>query len=527
MLNNNIKYLEKLLGDAGQILPENKPGAQADLEFETVHEIESHQGDEIFKQGRVDSLIWAFRDVGYLYANLNPLGDDYQEHYTNMPLIRSGIFEELTIDDFSLIQEDLDRLFYGGTAFNHARKTLREIIGVYRKIYCSTIGAEFLHIQNKLIRRWFIRMFETGNEKPDLSKEEKIIILDDLIKTEEFEHFLHRNYIGQKRFSIEGAEVVLPCLHYLVNSSSSFKIKELVIGTTHRGRLAILNHILQLSALETFSLFEDNYDPDMADGGGDVKYHIGYTMDHKLPDGNVVKITLPANSSHLESVDSIVEGIARGLQDSSGDIDKNEIIPVILHGEAAFSGQGVAVETLNISELPGYSTGGTIHIIINNQVGFTTSPRSEHSSGFATDIAKSISAPILHVNGDDPEAAVKVMKIAIEYRQEFKKDIIIDIICYRRYGHNEGDDPSFTHPRMYEIIKNHKSVASIYSDYTIKNHIITEEESRNITLPSRTPIFVHNSTRSLSGPGQKSICNCSRPFFGQAGQARAAAPIGG
>ncbi len=473
MLNNNIKYLESLFGSSEAV------EAVSNTAVET-YEIPAYQSDNAVKQGRVDSLIWAFREVGYIYAKLNPLGEDYQEHYTNLPLIRSGIFEKLTPEDFGLSIEDMNGIFYGGPAFEYQKKTLREIMEVYSRIYCSSSGFEFLHIHSKPVRKWFIENLETRKDKFTLSGEEKKIILEDLIKTSEFENFLNKTYIGQKRFSIEGAESVIPCLHSLINMATDLKVKEIVIGTTHRGRLTILNNILQLPPEDIFYLFEENFVPDMVDGGGDVKYHLGYTMEHSHPDGSSIRVTLPPNASHLESVDSVAEGRARGIQDCIGDDGKKEVIPVILHGEAAFSGQGVVAETLNLSGLEGYSTGGTIHIIINNQVGFTTSPRSEHSSAFVTDIAKAISIPILHVNGDEPEETVLAMKLAFIYRQNFHSDVVIDIICYRKYGHNEGDDPSFTHPRMYEIIRNHKSVAGIYLDKCLLSNLITKEQADSI-----------------------------------------------
>ncbi len=480
MLNSNIKYLEKLLENT----PESEETASepaAENEYEPMFGHEAPGGgkisDAVRKQGRVDSLIWAFRDVGYIYAGLNPLGDDYEEHYTKLPLIRRGIFEKLTPEDFELSPGDLDKDFFGGPALDNRKTNLRKIIEVYTEIYCSTVGVEFLHIQNRDVRKWFIRNLEKERDRFDIPADEKRIILEDLIRTEEFEHFLHKNYLGQRRFSIEGAETVIPCLHYLVNNAYSMNVREIVIGSSHRGRLTILNNILQLPPEDIFYLFEENFDPEMMDGGGDVKYHLGYTMEHALGDGNSVRVTLPPNASHLESVDTVALGRARGLQDRSGDTERNQVIPVILHGEAAFSGEGVVMETLNLYALEGYAAGGTIHIIINNQVGFTTSPRNEHSSGFGTDIAKGMSIPVIHVNGDDPEAAVRVMKLAIEYRRTFKSDIVIDIICYRKYGHNEGDDPSFTHPRMYEIIKNHRSAASIYSGLCLEKSLLTAGEA--------------------------------------------------
>ena len=482
MLNNNIVFLEEVFGSSG-ISGEDIFKEPAVIYSPSASHAAAAAGalnEDVLKQGRVDSLIWAFREVGYIYGELNPLGNDYQEHYTNLPLIRSGIFEKLTPGEFGLGDEDLDRSFYGGPACGDQKKTLREILDIYSGIYCASSGYEFLHIHSKPVRKWFIENLETLRDNFILKSNEKKIILEDLIKTEEFEHFLNKTYIGQKRFSIEGAESVIPCLHFLVDAATVLGVKEIVIGTTHRGRLTILDNILQLPPEDIFNLFEENFVPDMVDGGGDVKYHIGYTMIHNQPDGSSIRVTLPPNASHLESVDSVAEGRARGIQDNIGEKGYEQVIPVILHGEAAFSGQGVVYETLNLSLLEGYSTGGTIHIIINNQVGFTTSTRSEHSSSFVTDIAKAMSVPVIHVNGDDPVQAAAAVKLSIDYRRIFKSDILIDIICYRKYGHNEGDDPSFTHPRMYEIISKHKSVAGIFLEECIGDNITTAEEAKAV-----------------------------------------------
>ncbi len=495
MINNSVRYLEQLVAapaetdSANAVTGESTDASSLDPARENESadsgDLQRVDGTAIRKQGRVDSLIWAFREVGYLYADLNPLGSDYQEHYTNLPAIRKGVFEKLTPYDFDLDEGDMKAVFFGGPALAHERKTLEEIIAAYSRIYCSNVGIEFLHIQNKPVRRWFVRNLEESGNLYAPSVKDRKVILEDLVAAYELERFLHANYVGQKRFSIEGAEAVIPCLHFLVNRASALGVREIVIGTTHRGRLTILNRILQVPPEDIFSLFEENFDPDMVDGGGDVKYHLGYSTEHVHEDGTKIRITLPPNSSHLESVDPVVEGRARGIQDSLGAEGKARVIPVLIHGDAAFSGQGVAAETLNFSGLTGYSTGGTIHVIINNQVGFTASTRDEHSSSFVTDLAKSIACPVLHVNGDYPDDVVRVMSLALAYRQEFMSDVVVDVICYRRYGHNEGDDPSFTHPHMYEIIRNHASVSESYSRACIEQGVATSEEAERIRAEFR------------------------------------------
>jgi 2-oxoglutarate dehydrogenase E1 component len=286
--------------------------------------------------------------------------------------------------------------------------------------------------------------------------------------------------VGQKRFSLEGSEAIIPGLHFLVDSAHRYGIDEFVIGTTHRGRLAILHTILHMTPQEIFSRFEENFRPGMSGGTGDVKYHIGYETDHILDDGGVAHISMVANSSHLESVDAVVQGKARALQDRKRDRERKRIVPILLHGDAAFSGQGVVSETLNLSRLAGYKTGGTIHIIINNQIGFTTSAREGRSSVFPTDVAKGLRVPIFHINGDDPEALVYAADLALQFRQEFGSDCILDVFCYRRHGHNEADEPSFTHPRMYRLIGAHPSVATLYGQRCAEKDVASPDEQAAI-----------------------------------------------
>ncbi|MEJ2701459.1 MAG: 2-oxoglutarate dehydrogenase E1 component [Sedimentisphaerales bacterium] len=437
--------------------------------------------DIAFRQGRVDSLLWAYRDIGYLYARLNPLGGDYGPEHDYLRHEDTGQYEKLTLGEFGISEADLDTIFFAGRAMKPSRAPLREILNAFQETYCGAIGVEFLHIQNKHIRRWLIKKMESTRNRPTLDAARKRIILEDLLRTEALEQMLGRSFVGQKRFSLEGSEAIIPGLHFLVDSAGRYGIEDFVIGTTHRGRLAILNTILHMTPEEIFSRFEENFLPGMSGGGGDVKYHIGYETDHVLDDGGRAHISMVANASHLESVDAIVQGKARALHDKKHDGERKRTLPILLHGDAAFSGQGVVAEVFNLSRLPGFTTGGTIHIIINNQIGFTTSAREGRSSFFPTDVAKGLPVPIFHVNGDDPEAFVHAADLALQFRQEFGVDCILDVFCYRRHGHNEADEPSFTHPHMYKIIGNHPSVATIYGAKCAESEVMTEKEQTSVT----------------------------------------------
>ena len=432
--------------------------------------------DMAYRQSRVDSLIWAYRDIGYLYARLNPLGGDYGPEHDYLRRGGEDVFEKLTLEEFGISEHDLDTVFSAGHAMRPSRAPLREIVKAYQETYCGTVGVEFLHIQNKHIRHWLIEKMESTRNRPLLDARKKRIILEDLIRTETLEQMLHRSFVGQKRFSLEGSEGIIPGLHFLVDSANMYGIEDFVIGTTHRGRLAILNTILHMTPEEIFSRFEENFQAGMSHGTGDVKYHIGYETDHILDDGGTAHISMASNASHLESVDGIVEGKARALQDKKRDVKRKRVLPVLLHGDAAFSGQGIVAETFNLSRLPGFTTGGTIHIIINNQIGFTTSVHEARSSFFPTDAAKALPVPIFHVNGDDPEAIVYVADLALQFRQKFGADCVLDVFCYRRHGHNETDEPSFTHPHMYQIIGSHLSVATIYGQQCVKAGIVGDQE---------------------------------------------------
>lgn len=440
--------------------------------------------DIAFKQSRVDSLLWGYRDVGYLYAHLNPLApaEGEQKNYYAEP---AHTYEQLTLSEFGLSDADLQTEFYAGSVFSRSRMKLVDIIQALRETYCSTVAVEFLHIQNKPIRRWLIQEMESTRNNPSFENEKRKVILEDLLNAEEFEHFMHTAFIGQKRFSLEGAESVIPALHHLVDAAPDRGIREIIMGMTHRGRLTVLNRILNKPPVELFREFEGIEDPGDFSSSGDVRYHLGFQSDHTHPDGRSVRVNLVANPSHLESVDPVVEGMARGVQRERGDVERKEVVPLLLHGDAAFSGQGVVEETFNLSTLRGYKTGGTIHVIINNQIGFTTSARDARSTFFPTDVAKMLSVPVFHVNGDDPEAVVYTMDLAMRFRQTFGRDVVVDVFCYRKYGHNEGDDPSFTHPLMYKIIERKKSQPVLYAERLVADGVVTREEVERKRLTFR------------------------------------------
>ena len=440
------------------------------------------------KQGRVNALIWGYRDVGYLYARLNPLVGYLAADLLYLHKQEEGLYERLTLREFGLGEEELDAVFSIGRYLKPERASLRGLLTALRETYCASIGVEFLHIQHKPIRNWIIERMESTRGKKELAEEHKLRVLTDLVKAEEFERFLHTTFVGQKRFSLEGSEVLISALHQIVDRAVETGVTDIVIGMSHRGRLNVLSNILNKPADEIFSEFEDIHDPELYGGSGDVKYHKGYQIDHVHEDGKRIGITLVPNPSHLESVDPVVEGMTRGIQQKKRDHERKKVIPLLIHGDAAFSGQGIVAETLNLSQLNGYSTGGTVHVVVNNQIGFTTSTKDSRSTFFPTDVGKMLPIPIFHVNGDDPEAVIFVTDLAFQFRQEFGSDIIIDIFCYRKHGHNEGDEPSFTHPRMYHHIKYHNSVTKIYGDHLIEQGILTGERIGEIADEYRTSL---------------------------------------
>jgi len=426
---------------------------------------------EVAKEAAVLQLINAYRVRGHLIADLDPLGGEPSYHPELDPL-RYG----LTI-------WDLDREFLTGTlgeaigegAPKHVA-TLREILETLRQTYCGKIGCEYMNIQHPEQKRWLQQHMEPEANNWPLDREVRVRILEDLVGAEEFENFLHARFVGQKRFSLQGAETAIAILDELLDRAAERNVHEVVMGMAHRGRLTVLANIVGKPLGQVFSEFEGNTDPASTQGSGDVKYHLGASGVRRSSSGKEIVVSVAPNPSHLEAVDPVVEGIVRPKQDRLGDTERERVIPLLIHGDAAFAGQGVVAETLNLSQLDGYSTGGTIHLIINNQIGFTTLPDEARSTPYSTDVARMVQAPIFHVNGDDPEAAIRVAQIAFDYRQEFKKDVVIDMFCYRRWGHNEADDPSYTQPLLYKKIKEHPSVGTLYGDLLVREGLMTADD---------------------------------------------------
>jgi multifunctional 2-oxoglutarate metabolism enzyme len=423
------------------------------------------QVDEAAKEAAVIQLIHHYRVRGHLIADLDPLGGDIAPH------------PELDPSTYGLTIWDLDREFFpdllradGQGA--QRRMTLRQILENLRDTYCGKIGCDYMNIQIPEQKAWLQeRMETTGNHWP-LEPAARVRALERLIEAEEFEHFLHARFVGHKRFSLEGAESAIPILDELLDRAANTNVHEAVIGMAHRGRLNMLANIIGKSMVQVFSEFEGNADPFSTQGSGDVKYHLGASGVRQSTQGRKIVVSVAFNPSHLEAVDPVVEGIVRPKQDWLGDTKRERVIPVLIHGDAAFAGQGVVAETLNLSQLEGYTTGGTIHLIINNQIGFTTNPDEARSAPYSTDVARMVQAPIFHVNGDDPEACIRVTQLAYDFRQQFKKDVVIDMFCYRRHGHNEGDDPSYTQPILYRKIREHPSVAVQYAERLVREKIV-------------------------------------------------------
>ena len=422
--------------------------------------------EEVEKQAKVLQLIHAYRVRGHLVADLDPLDRQRAPH------------RDLDPATYGLTLWDLDREFLtGGYTGRHSedRATLREILDTLRETYCGTIGVEYMYIADPERKAWLQKRMESARNYPALDVGSKRRVLEKLVAAESFERFLHARYIGHKRFSLEGGEALVPLLDRILNDAAQRGMREVVLGMSHRGRLNVLANTVGKPLSQIFAEFEGS-DPSSYQGSGDVKYHLGATGTHHSDTGETIEVALAPNPSHLEFVNPVVEGMVRARQDAIGDREHSRILPLLLHGDAAFAGQGVVAETMHLSGLHGYRTGGTIHVIVNNQIGFTTLPEDARSSTYATDVAKMVHAPAFHVNGDDPEAVAYVAGLALEYRQKFRQDVVIDLVCYRRWGHNETDEPSYTQPLMYSRIKEHPSVATLYGDKLVREGVVTGEE---------------------------------------------------
>ncbi len=428
---------------AGDRDPESTGGPSAD--------------EAIAKQAAVLQLIRAYRVRGHLWADLDPLG------YDPKPT------PDLELATYGLSVWDLDREFIcGGLGGMRGKLELRRILDTLQRTYCRHIGVEYMHIQDSAARHWLQQRLEHEDAARPFDRDLKIRILKDLNRAEAFETFLHTNYIGQKRFSLEGSETLIPMLDLLLEDAAAAGVEQVVIGMAHRGRLNVLAHVVGKSYGQIFGEFE-GIDPLSTHGSGDVKYHLGARGEYRAEDGRVMEIVLASNPSHLEAVNPVVEGMVRARQDIAGKDGRRRVMPLLIHGDAAFAGQGVVAETLNLSQLAGYRTGGTVHLVVNNQIGFTTRPSDARSSTYPTDVAKMIGAPIFHVNGDRPEDAIRATRLARAYRQAFQSDVVVNLFCYRRWGHNEADDPSYTHPLLYARIDRHRSVRKLYTEQLLRS----------------------------------------------------------
>ena len=417
------------------------------------------------KQSGVYYLINAYRAIGHIQAHLDPL---------NGPPPASP---KLQLKQFKLSDADLDTVFDTGNFLGGGQMKLRTIVASLQQTYCGHVGVEYTHIQDTDCRRWLQERIESTKLQPNFTKPQKVRILRRVHKAELFEKFLHTKYVGQKRFSLEGGETIIAALDAVIDHCPASGIEEIVMGMAHRGRLNVLCSVMRKSFDQLFEQFSENYVPDTVAGDGDVKYHLGYESILSTSTGAKVEVRLAANPSHLEIVNPVVEGKARARQRIRGDAkDRRKVMPLLIHGDAAVAGQGVVAETLQFSQLPGYRTGGSLHFVINNQVGFTTDPVDGRSTRYCTDIAKMIEAPIFHVNGDDPESVCMVAQLAVDFRVQFKRDVFVDMYCYRKHGHNETDEPSFTQPTLYKKIGAHELVSAIYTKELVAEGSITDAE---------------------------------------------------
>jgi len=430
--------------------------------------------EDLQRQSRIQALIYRYRDLGHLMACLDPLAACPTDH----PL--------LNLEAFNLTPQDLDRKFFAHRFEAAERLPLGEIIRALKETYCHSIGVEFMHLQDPEERRWLLNRMEPVRNRLHLPAPAKRRMLEKLFQAALFEQFINKKYLAVTRFSLEGGDALIPALDSLVGHVAQKGCTEIILGMAHRGRLNVQAHILGKTYEDIFGEFENCYNPDDLTGSGDVKYHNGYLADIQTAGDQHLRIFLMNNPSHLESVNPVVEGFVRARQDITADRHRHRVLPLLIHGDAAFAGQGIVTETLNLSQLEGYRTGGTIHLVINNQIGYTTLPEDARSTRYSTDVAKMLMVPIFHVHGEDPEALVHVFQLAADYRWEFGKDVVIDVICYRRYGHNEGDEPYFTQPQMYEQIRQRPSLHRIYADRLMEEDVVRQGDIETITKTINT-----------------------------------------
>ncbi len=444
---------------------------------------------------QIADLVHSYRELGHLVANLDPLGHNMTHH----PL--------LELSEFNIDETDMDRVVTASGFRGGLRATVREIVRQLQETYCSTFAVEFMDIRDSDQRAWLLEQMEPSMNKPALDREARKSIMERLTCTEEFETFLQRRFPTVKRFSNEGGDALTPLMDALIEKGAEMGMDEMAIGMAHRGRLNVLTHILHKPYEMILSEVEGRPSTKVA-GDGDVKYHLGYAHDYTAKNGKKVHLSLASNPSHLELINPIIEGSVRAKQNRKGDVNRDRTIPVLMHGDASFTGQGIVSETLFLSELEAYRTGGTIHIIINNQVGFTTNPSDGRFTRYPTDIAKAIQAPVFHVNGDDPEAVVHAARIAMAFRQQFKADVIIDLVCYRRRGHNELDDASVTQPVMAREIESHPTVRQIYAKRLLDSGDITQAELDAMITGLRESSKPPSITRKISSR-QKRRLRCT------------------
>src|ERR1700712_466083 len=485
-LDGNWAEVEKVVG--GKIVAK----AQAKGADPSSADVHQSTRDSV----RALMLIRAYRMRGHFHAKLDPLGlEPPRDH------------EELDPRSYGFVEADLDRKIFLDHVLGLDYANLREIVAICERTYCQTLGVEFMHISNGAQKAWIQERIEGPDKEISFTREGRRAILQKLIETEGFEKFCDVKFTGTKRFGLDGGESLIPALEQIIKRGGNLGVKEIVVGMPHRGRLNVLTQVMGKPHRALFHEFKGgSANPDAVEGSGDVKYHLGASSDREF-DNNKIHLSLTANPSHLEIVDPVVLGKVRAKQDQHGDPPdmRISVLPLLMHGDAAFAGQGVVAECFALSDLKGYRTGGSLHFIVNNQIGFTTYPRYSRSSPYPSDVAKMIDAPIFHVNGDDPEAVVFAAKVAIEFRQKFHKPVVIDMYCYRRHGHNEGDEPAFTQPLLYRKIKDRPSVSAVYTKQLIADGVLKPDEGEEIRRQFQDQLDLAQKEMREGPPGRRGM----------------------